>query len=76
MCSRLQKQIDKGALASERIFFNMGVLAMEDREHAKAEEYFKKAIQVFPMHYFTYYKWPKYHWRLKNAKKFFLYDTV
>ena len=31
---------------NEKVYFNLGMLAMDDRDFLKAEAWFKKAIQV------------------------------
>ncbi|UYV70810.1 TMTC3 [Cordylochernes scorpioides] len=42
---RLHQLLDQGK-ASERVFFNLGMLAMDDKEMDLAESWFKKAIQL------------------------------
>lgn len=42
---RLYKLLQKGKI-NERIYFNLGMLAMDDKEVQLAEKWFKKAIQV------------------------------
>lgn len=42
---RLYKLLHKGKV-NERIFFNLGMLAMDDKEIQLAEKWFKKAVQV------------------------------
>lgn len=45
MSCRLYKLLQKGKI-NERIYFNLGMLAMDDKEVQLAEKWFKKAIQV------------------------------
>lgn len=33
--------------SNERIYFNLGMLAMDDNDFENAETWFKKAVQVF-----------------------------
>nr|XP_042902211.1 protein O-mannosyl-transferase Tmtc3 [Parasteatoda tepidariorum] len=42
---RLQVLLDKGQ-QPERTYFNMGMLAMQDRDISKAEHYFRKTLQL------------------------------
>ncbi|GFY44676.1 protein O-mannosyl-transferase Tmtc3 [Trichonephila inaurata madagascariensis] len=43
---RLYKLLKKGK-TNERIYFNLGMLAMDDKEVQLAEKWFKKAIEIF-----------------------------
>ena len=44
---RLQKVIDKGG-GNDRVFFNMGMLAMDKGDWKTAEEHFKQAVKAKP----------------------------
>ena len=42
---RLHKIVSKGPV-NERVYFNLGMLSMDERDLANAEEWFRKAIEV------------------------------
>lgn len=44
-CCRLYKLIKKGK-GNERVYFNLGMLAMDDKKIVAAEKWFKKAVEV------------------------------
>lgn len=44
---RLLRLVDKGK-SNERVFFNLGMLAMDERDMRSAEAWFRRAVQVQP----------------------------
>ena len=41
---------------NEKVYFNLGMLAMDDREFDKAEKWFKRAIEVLKTKQFYIFK--------------------
>ena len=45
--ARLHKLVSKGK-GNERVYFNLGMLSMDDKDFSKAESWFRRAIEIKP----------------------------